>query len=424
VSPKIPSWRDSGEFKQILYIFPVSSSFQQDRSPVPFIEKFNKKGINIRILAKIEKGRKNFAFLILTGGCEQEVINQLKNTEGTILLLCHREDNSFPAGLEILARIQQMNRRGKIILLNEKEEDFLELKNMIRIMKTEEEMKRVKIGLIGHPSHWLVAGTVKYEVVTACWGPKIIQISLAELLDEIYKTTDSDSKKYAEEFIEKSSKSVEPHKDAILKSAGVYRGIRNIIERYNLHALTLQCFELIKELKTTGCFALSLLTDEGIISGCEGDIPSILTMFWMYCLTGELPFMANPQDIDIKENTISLAHCTVPRKLLKSYTIRSHFESSLGVAIEGKMEKGEITLARIGGKDLRKLFVTGGKILKPEYFEHRCRTQIKVKLEHNVDYFLKNPLGNHHVLVRGHWASLLEEYVRYSGIVKGEKINE
>ncbi|HPZ09055.1 MAG TPA: hypothetical protein PL110_13130, partial [Candidatus Eremiobacteraeota bacterium] len=69
-------------------------------------------------------------------------------------------------------------------------------------------------------------------------------------------------------------------------------------------------------------------------------------------------------------------------------------------------------------------FVTGGKILKPEYFEHRCRTQIKVKLEHNVDYFLKNPLGNHHVLVRGHWASLLEEYVRYSGIVKGEKINE
>lgn len=52
------------------------------------------------------------------------------------------------------------------------------------------------------------------------------------------------------------------------------------------------------DLQTTGCLALSALLDEGIVAGCEGDLPAALTMSWMQAVTGQASFMANPQDLD------------------------------------------------------------------------------------------------------------------------------
>ena len=52
----------------------------------------------------------------------------------------------------------------------------------------------------------------------------------------------------------------------------LYRAIKRIVEEEKLSALTLSCFKLIEQTGTTGCLALSLLNDDGIIAGCEGDL--------------------------------------------------------------------------------------------------------------------------------------------------------
>ena len=40
-----------------------------------------------------------------------------------------------------------------------------------------------------------------------------------------------------------------------------------------------------------------------------------------------------------------------------------------------------------------------------------CRTQVRVRLNSPADYFLRNPLGNHHVLIQGHHAELLKAFM-------------
>ena len=404
----------------MLYIYPVSSPICQNRNKIieSLTEKFQAKNIDFKLLNDIYKRSNPFAFLILTGGSEHEVVSNITHIEDPVLLIAHPEENSFPASLEILAKLSQMNRKGKIILVNEKENTFEDLKNTIKIMETAEKLKHSRTGLIGNPSQWLVASSPDSNTITRAWGPEIIKISVKELIEETEQIADKEAEHYAEEFFRKGEKTIEPDMKEILKAVKVYIGTKKIVERYNLQSITMECFKLLNDLHSTGCYAMSRLNDEGIIAGCEGDLPGTLTMVWMYHLTGEIPFMANPQDIDMDNNILWIAHCTIARKLLKSYIIRSHFESSIGVALQGKIKKGPVTLGRIGGEDLKKVSLTNGKIIACEVNEKRCRTQLKLKLEDSVKYFLKNPLANHHIMIRGHHASLLTEY--YNFIVRQE----
>ena len=48
----------------------------------------------------------------------------------------------------------------------------------------------------------------------------------------------------------------------------------------HLDACVVRCFDLVTDLRTTGCLALSWLLDQGVVAGCEGDIPATLTMVW------------------------------------------------------------------------------------------------------------------------------------------------
>ena len=104
---------------------------------------------------------------------------------------------------------------------------------------------------------------------------------------------------------------------------------------HNLDALTLRCFDLVLQDRATGCLALAQLNDDGVTAGCEGDIPSVLGLLWARLLTGRPGWMANPARVDAGRGRLVLAHCTVPISLVTGYTLRSHFESGLGAAVQG-----------------------------------------------------------------------------------------
>ena len=60
-----------------------------------------------------------------------------------------------------------------------------------------------------------------------------------------------------------------------------------------------------------------------------------------------------------------------------------------------------ITLFKCGGSDLSKYFVSKGEIIDNLNNPNMCRTQLKVRLEEDVNYFFNNPIANHHIIIRG-----------------------
>ena len=345
---------------------------------------------------------------VMTGGVEgkfKEIYPWLKKP---IILLAEDINNSLPAALEILAYVREQNEKAYILHGNF-DEIKRDLEKFCLMQDTVKRIENARIASIGGPSDWLIASHVDFHKAADRWGCKFIYIPIEDLLKSI-KEIECET---CDDYFNKPAETVGISKKDVQESAKIYYALKKLVREQNITALTLKCFDLLDPFKNTGCLPLARLNDEGIIAGCEGDMPSLFTMFLAYILTGKPSFMANPSKIDIKANTILLAHCTVPASIVEEYSLKTHFESGIGVAVAGKFAKQPVTLVKLGSKNLDKLYVAEGSIVGNTDDENRCRTQIKVQVEYGLDSLLENPLGNHLIIVPGKVEKLFRDFMSY-----------
>jgi L-fucose isomerase-like protein len=243
------------------------------------------------------------------------------------------------------------------------------------------------------------------ELIRETWGPEIVSISFDELQEAIRNAKNTDISEIKNQLENNATAILEPSEADISDSIRVYFALKKVIQKHKLTAISVRCFDLVIDNKTTGCFALAKLMDEGIIAGCEGDLVSTIGLLWANLMVNKTPWMANPVQIDIDNNALWLAHCTVPMSIVQNYSIRSHFESGLGVGIAGTLWNGPVTLLRIGGKSLDKAWLAEGEIIHSGRAENLCRTQVEVKLTAG-----NTPLGNHIVMVSGNHLKRIETW--------------
>ena len=122
--------------------------------------------------------------------------------------------------------------------------------------------------------------------------------------------------------------------------------------------------------------------------------------------------MANPTFVNSRQNEILLSHCCIPTKMTDDFIIRNHFESNSGIAIQGLLHEGDITLFKCGGECLDEYFVSSGYLKENTNLMAACRTQVKIKLQKDVNYFLQSPLGNHHILIKGDYTEVIQEFMQ------------
>ena len=190
----------------------------------------------------------------------------------------------------------------------------------------------------------------------------------------------------------------------------MYGAFKRLVGKYDLCGVSVRCFDLLNTVYTTGCLGLSILNAEGIYGGCEGDVPALLSMAVLGALTGEPLFMCNPSRFDTKEGTAVFAHCTIPVTMLKCFCLNTHFESGIGVAVQGAFEEGPCTIFKCEG-DLSRYQALEGRVLDVPWSDMLCRTQIKVALN-DFSYFLTDPINNHHIICRGLHAADADAFFR------------
>jgi len=354
-------------------------------------------------------------YLMITGGTEEQLLNILKqrnqhNSNEPAIILAFPTHNSLPAALEALARLHQDNKKGQIIFLNgvNDKTGIRQLEEILKDLELYFSLKNTRIGLVGSPSDWLVASSPKPTILQNKWGPEVVDVSMSEIKRNLKSITINSIKTIIESLVNNAVEIREPSNSDLQENVKVYIALKKTLKQHKLDAITVRCFDLILEKKITGCFALAQLLDDKVIAGCEGDLVSTMGMIWCQKLLGVIPWMANPAGLNIENNTLWLAHCTVPRSIVKKYSLRSHFESGLGVGIQGTIANGPVTLLRIGGKQMEKIWLAEGNIIQTGKREDLCRTQVEIKLSTgNVLDLLQKPLGNHIILVQGHHQKLL-----------------
>ena len=339
--------------------------------------------------------------LVGSGGVEEMVKANIDRLPPYVVLIADGLKNSLAASLEILSWMRLNDRNGRVLhgptsFIMHGIDDYAAASEAVA------RLQGMRVGVIGKPSGWLIASNVDYQTIREHWGVEMVDVPLDEVVTGYEAVADDKVQEIADEFINKAVGVKEPSRDEVVKAMRLYRSVKGIVERYRLDAFTLNCFDLIPTTHTTGCVALALLNQEGIPAGCEGDEQTLLTMLAVQAATGEMTFMANPSKIlDNAAHEMVFAHCTIAPAMTDRYIVRDHYESLSGVAVEGIFEPMDMTVVKCGGRGMERYFISKARMLECTTNPNMCRTQLHLRLDEPLDYFLERSIGNHHVIVRG-----------------------
>ena len=330
----------------------------------------------------------NQVVAVLSGGTEAQFVELVKSKQidlkRPVYLMVSGYSNSLAASLEILSFIRQRKGIAKI-MQHPKDTIFVDDVDTASLTRTPLEKvlhgdEKIRLGVIGAPSDWLIASNVDYKEVLKQMKAELVDIPISEVI---------------------SLGEVDP---GMKGAEAIYNRLKEIIAKNKLDGITIRCFDLLKTVKNTGCIAVSKLNDEGIPASCESDIPTLLTMMACKRLTGEPGFMVNPARIQ-PDGQMLLAHCTIPLKMTQKHEYTTHFESGIGVAIHGELAAGDYTLVKLAG-DMKRLLAVNVTLTRCQYEKNLCRTQVWIQTTPIVSqYFLTSPIANHHILIKGHHAA-------------------
>ena len=335
---------------------------------------------------------------ISSGGSEGIFLKHFDQLKAPYYLLTSGTDNSLAASIEILTYLNCEGLKGEILhgspeYIADRIKHILEGDTHINDNQSSNSCYSGPVelggryGVVGKPSDWLIASIPEEKEVSSVLGSELIDIDMNELLEAYNAMEGSEDIRDGLDFGSSNR----------LVKAGT-----KIREEHFLDGLTIRCFDLLDSIHTTGCLSLANLNAEGFIGTCEGDVMSMLTMAVVRKVTGQSSFQANPSRIDVRDNTMVLAHCTLPYDMAESFGYDTHFESGIGVALKGELRTQPVTILRLA-KDLRTFWCAEGEIMENLSESTLCRTQIEVRLDddYSVGDLLINPCGNHHIVFYG-----------------------
>jgi L-fucose isomerase-like protein len=326
----------------------------------------------------------------------------MEQSRQPVYLLTSGKSNSLAASMEILSYLRQQGIKGEIL-----HGDAAYIRQRIALLQqVESARKRLqgrRLGIIGQPSDWLISSDADNEAVLQRLGITLVDVPMSEVIS-LYPSQQPTAD--AELMSKAPTEGIRASLPGTLK---IYQALREITLKYRLDGLTIRCFDLLTAVHNTGCIALAKLNSEGIIAGCEGDVPAMLSMTISKAITGVSGFQANPARINPETGELLFAHCTIPFNMVEHYELDTHFESGIGVGIRGYMKGGPVTIFKVSGH-VDRHFAEEAQLVRNQGKADLCRTQQVIRLDDAsaARYFLTDPIGNHHIIMPGHWKAVID----------------
>ena len=169
--------------------------------------------------------------LVGSGGVEEMVKANIDRLPPYVVLIADGLKNSLAASLEILSWMRQTDRNGRVL---HGPTDFIMqgIDDYAVAYDTIAQLQGKRVGVIGHPSGWLIASGVDYEALRERWGVEMVDVPLDEVVKGYETVTDDEVQAITDEFITKAVGVKEPSRDEVVKAMRLYRSVKGIVERY------------------------------------------------------------------------------------------------------------------------------------------------------------------------------------------------
>lgn len=285
-----------------------------------------------------------------------------------------------------------------------------------RVASTLKKLKRSRIGLIGYPSMGMYPGTFDHVLLRKLIGPEVIHFDSYTLINKIERVENEEPviKKLQEEAIVYRDVT----EDKISKTAKMYLALKELCRDNYLDAINIKCqYELSQEYGVIACVPLSLLADSGIVSSCEGDVLTTVSMLIMHLLTGQTIYYGDI--LDWEDGQLLLSSCGfMPFTLSKNRAVIREIGHSgfSGLISSGVLREGDLTMMRLyeGIGNYKMSIIRGeGTDTKPRMGRFPA---LKIKVNFTEDDLLENIPSQHYCIAYGNWTKELEELCKYLNI--------
>lgn len=251
-------------------------------------------------------------------------------------------------------------------------------------------------------------------------GARIVNLYEDELNAKVEAMTDEE----AEAILEEKKGTFAPckmlsTKEGMLESIKYYAAMKALAEEYGLGAFSIACYT-----KYMGkiCLGYSLLSEEGIVGACEGDVTNAITMKMMYELSGKPINNTDLLYIDEKANTILFAHCgssgfSIADGDIELAPVRL---AERGVCTKFCVKPGTVTAVNIcgHGEDLRLSYMVGEAVKCGMEFPGN---PVKIKFDRDVmemnREIMEKGIGHHWMVAYGDYSKELDCFCKINGIV-------
>jgi hypothetical protein len=215
----------------------------------------------------------------------------------------------------------------------------------------------------------------------------------------------------AEAYLKLQQTTLETKREFVDRAFLLDHVFRGLMKKADCRAITINsCMGTIMPIaETSACLALSTLNDAGYMAFCESDFVVIPSGVLLANISGRPMFLNDPTYPH--DGTITLAHCTSPRRLDgKTYErarILTHFESDYGAAPKVEMRNGQKVTNIIPDFAFKRWVGLSGEIIDSPFLPI-CRSQIDIR-------FRCDSLKVAEQMPGFHWMTIYGDYLKETG---------
>ena len=280
----------------------------------------------------------------------------------------------------------------------------------IRAASTKRRLKETRVGLVGYTSMSIYPGTFDHVLLRYLIGPEVEHIDSYSLINLADKVEDKQIREAAA-LLDNVAEMSEGVPAAMREKAlRLFIAVRELCQIHDLQAITVKCqYEFSKEYGMIMCVPLSLLADQGMITGCEGDMPCLISTVILNYISGQTAGYGDA--INHEGNILKLSPCGFmpfslgrkPKKIVKSEY--PHFN---GLLCSFVMRPEPVTLLRlvedVGGFNL--MYFTGQGL--PSALRGGVMPSLDIEIEGSIESLVRNYPGQHFAITYGDWSREIE----------------
>jgi len=294
-----------------------------------------------------------------------------------------------------------------------------EILDYSRAITLRNKLRLVKLGLIGYRTQGMTEVTFDEYALKSVFGPRIIHMGIDKLRDEVVKISREEAMGKMEQIKRKVGKFTTSEGEC-LHSVRTYLALRDFIEENGLSGLATECYP---DLMGQVCLPHSLLSEEGIVAACEGDVNSAVAMLMLHELTGRPVHNTDLLAVYKRDNSALLSHCGSGgfsmAKRTDDIVLGPVRLAHKGVCVLFTPKLGNVTLVNLVGREgTYRMCVMSGKAIHAKMVFPG--NPLRVKMPISADEFLrvvaKFGFGHHWMIGYGDVRSELVQLGNLVGI--------